>query len=295
MLVGQTFVDEMIEDTGIGSPIYMSKVLGEFPEDASDGVVMASSLAKCRVAREPVETTDHAVDVALGVDVGGSEQGDKTVIRERWGMKAGRVWRCQSGESEIVADFIFAAIVESGAAKVKIDSVGIGWGVAGHLRRMIEEAKLEVQIIKVNVGAAASRPERFPRLRDEIWWEVGRVHCEKQTWDLSEIDDRTAADLLAPKWKPNPRGQIEVEKKADTKKRLGRSPDDGDALLLAFYAGRRVGMIFGDDEEVPTELPDGTPILPVFGRYAGDTSSGMEYDEDDDRSENGKVAVSPFA
>ena len=299
MLVGQTFIDEMIADTGLGSPIYVSKVLGEFPEDASDGVVMASSLARCRVADQE-HPAEQLVPVELGVDVGGSETGDKTVIRERIGCKAGRVWRMQSGESEKVADFILAAIVESGAAKVKVDSVGIGWGVAGHLRRMGEEGKHAAQIVKVNVGSASTNPVRFPRLRDEIWWEVGRKHSEFGTWDLADIDDKTAADLLAPKWKPNARGQIEVEKKDETKKRLGRSPDDGDALLLAFYGGWPGGPVFEDDETPEDvtkrllaearergEVPE---PLPVLGAYAGDTSTGLNPDQED----NGKLAASPF-
>jgi hypothetical protein len=147
------------------------------------------------------------------------------------------VWRCQSEDSAVVADTVLAAIVESEADAVKIDSVGIGWGVAGHLNRMKREGKHSATIIKVNVGAASSRPDRFPRLRDEIWWEIGHNLTEQGGWDLAEIDDKTAADLTEPKWKPDPRGRVQVEPKVDTKKRLGRSPDDADALLLAFYAG----------------------------------------------------------
>lgn len=243
MLVGQTYVDEMAEDVGVGSPIYTSKVLGEFPEDSTDGVVLASSVAQCRIAKDL--TPDQLEPVELGVDVGGSENGDWTVIRERRGMKAGRTWRCQSSESEIVAEAIRAAIVESEATAVKIDSIGIGWGVAGHLTSMASDGKHEAAIVKVNVGAAAADPKRFPKLRDEIWWEVGRGHSEAGTWDLSEVDDRTASDLLAPKWAPNTRGQIKVEPKDETRKRIGRSPDDGDALLLAFYVaplGKRARM-----------------------------------------------------
>lgn len=300
MLVGQTFVDEMAQDTGVGSPIYVSKVLGEFPEDASDGVVMASSLARCRTPDQE-HPDEQLLPVELGIDVGGSDAGDKTVIRERLGCKAGRVWRYQSGESELVADEILARIIESGATKVKIDSIGIGWGVAGHLRRMGDEGKHSAQIVKVNVGSAAQNPVRFPSLRAEIWWEVARIHSERGTWDLSEIDNKTAADLLAPKWKPNTRGQIEVEKKDDTKKRLGRSPDDGDALLLAFYGGWPGGPVFEDDADPETiakrrlqearergDVPDVQPMVGPFA--AGDTSTGLKPDQE----ANGKLAPSPF-
>jgi len=42
-------------------------------------------------------------------------------------------------------------------------------------------------------------------------------------------------DLLAPKWRVLPGGRIQVEKKDDIIKRLGRSPDRGDAVVMAFW------------------------------------------------------------
>jgi hypothetical protein len=39
---------------------------------------------------------------------------------------------------------------------------------------------------------------------------------------------------MAPTWKPNPAGQRVVEEKLKTKEKIGRSPDDMDALNLAY-------------------------------------------------------------
>lgn len=236
LLISQVYLDELAKDVGVGSSIWQSKVEGEFPEDAEDSVVRASALAKCRLG-DQVHDDEQLLPVQLGVDVGGSEKGDHTVIRERRGVVAGKVWRFQSSDSNVVAKKIRDAIVESGASQVKIDSIGIGWGVAGHLNAMREAGEHQATIVKVNVGSSPQRGERFPKLRDEIWWEVGRQLCERGGWDLSAIDDRTAADLLGPKWSPDPQGRIKVEPKDKTRERLGRSPDDGDALLLAFYGG----------------------------------------------------------
>ena len=80
-------------------------------------------------------------------------------------------------------------------------------------------------------------------MRDQIWWEIGRELSEHKAWDLSGIDDDTIAQLTAPKYKLDSRGRVKVEPKADTRERLGRSPDDADALLLAYY-------------EPPVDLPD---------------------------------------
>jgi hypothetical protein len=54
-------------------------------------------------------------------------------------------------------------------------------------------------------------------------------------WNLNKIDDQTAADLAAPRYFIANGGRIQVEKKDEVKKRIGRSPDDADGLLLAFY------------------------------------------------------------
>jgi hypothetical protein len=43
------------------------------------------------------------------------------------------------------------------------------------------------------------------------------------------------SQLTAPKYHLDSSGRIVVESKDDTRKRINRSPDDADALLLAFY------------------------------------------------------------
>lgn len=244
-LVGHAYVDETLKDCGgdVGNPIYRSKVLGEFTEDYAAGVVQASKLAACRREGQ-VWAPEDLLPVELGVDIGGSDDGDATVIRERRGRVAGRVWRVHSSESEVVAAEIKARIIETGAVTVKIDSIGIGWGVAGHLEEKRRSGEHQANIVKVNVGQAPQDSKRFPKLRDELWWVVGRGLTEVGGWDLSAIDDRTATDLAAPQWAPNASGQIKVEPKDETRKRLGRSPDDADALLLAFFMGSGQGAAF---------------------------------------------------
>ncbi len=48
-------------------------------------------------------------------------------------------------------------------------------------------------------------------------------------------DPRLEAELIAPHYGITPKGQMLVEKKAETKKRIGRSPDRADSALLAIY------------------------------------------------------------
>jgi hypothetical protein len=135
------------------------------------------------------------------------------------------------------AEMVFEQARKHKVTRIKVDSIGIGKGVADRLVRMIDEAGLKIEVLGVNVAERSDDPKRYPRLRDQMWWEIGREYSEDQVWDLSLIDDDAAAQLCSPKYQLR-NGRVDVEPKSETRKRLGSSPDQADAILLAFYAGR---------------------------------------------------------
>lgn len=234
-LAEQLLSPEWVEDKkkrwGEESPLYISKVRGLFPEDAEDGVVPLSWVKRCQ-NQEPKTVPDEKVQ--LGVDVGAG--GDFTSIREVRGKRAARVWRDHSKDPQAVVGKVVEVIRETGATSVKVDVIGIGWGIVGWLKEKRAEGVFEAEIVGVNVGEASTDPTRFPRLRDQIWWEIGRELSETGGWDLSDLDDDTVAQLIAPKYSLDASGRVKVERKDETRKRLGRSPDDADALLLAYVS-----------------------------------------------------------
>lgn len=236
-LISAEWVEEKRGEWGEDNPIYISKVLGQFPKDAPNQVVRTSDVARCRIDPETPYQPQQLTPVELGVDVAGG--GDETVIRERRGVVAGREWRDHTDRPERIAPLVVHAIKETGATAVKVDSIGVGFGVIGELRN--HPALRGVHVDAVNVAEKASQPDKFMNLRAELWWEVGRGLSERQGWDLSGMDnaDVTVAQLLEPRWDVDPQGRIRVEKKEEIIARLGRSPDNADALLLAFYSASR--------------------------------------------------------
>lgn len=242
VLLDPEWVEDKRKTWGETDPRWISKVEAEFPEDAEDGVVPASWAARCQ--REEEHPAEDLVPVELGIDIGAG--GDLTVIQERRGVVAGRTWTENSRDPEIVTGKCMAAIRSIMGHKkrpeklrVKIDVIGWGWGVMGSMRTEIRrdsDLNGRVEVIPVNVGEASSDKKRFVRLRDEVWW-MARELSESGTWDLSSVPDETISQLIAPKWALDASGKIKVEKKDDTKERLGSSPDYADALILAFYAG----------------------------------------------------------
>ena len=51
-------------------------------------------------------------------------------------------------------------------------------------------------------------------------------------------DASVKADLAAPRWELTARG-IKIEDKNDIRKRLGRSPDEGDAIVMCLSEGAK--------------------------------------------------------
>lgn len=252
MLLSAGWVADKARAWGVGTPIWTAKVRGEFPEDAEDVVVPLSWARKSQAERD--HPPSHLAWVELGVDCGAG--GDESVIIERTGVKAGRVWQSRHRDPERLQGEIMHAIRETGARRVKIDAIGIGWAICGWVAAQCRDQDIPCQVVPVNVGTASWDPTRFPKLRDQLWWELGRELSEAATWDLSGLDDAVADDVIAqltaPKYMFDAAGRVKIEKKDETKERLGRSPDHADALLLAFYIppGDAEDDVVEDDTDV---------------------------------------------
>lgn len=92
----------------------------------------------------------------------------------------------------------------------------------------------------INSSSRAVQEEHFPNKRTELWFAASGRAGEGRI-DMSRLSEASRnllrAQAMSPTWKVDAQGRRVVEPKADTKKRLGRSPDDMDALNLAYYGG----------------------------------------------------------
>lgn len=251
-LVGPTWIEERRNEWGEDSPMWLSKVEAQFVRDMKMAVVPYSWAMNCARREDDVVDSDDDL-VELGCDVGAG--GDESVIIERRGNRVGRIWASQHEDSELLAGDLMYAIRETGASSIKIDGIGVGWGVAGFLRNLIEQHDLECVVHVVDVRNSSSEPHKYANLRSEIWWEIGREMCRTQGWDLTDLlrnedaelqkrGEQTINEMCEPKYKNDTAGRIRVEPKEDTIKRLKRSPDHADALLLAFYTPPETGLMY---------------------------------------------------
>lgn len=227
-LISPDWVESRRDDWGEESALFQAKVLGQFPTGDHDPwrIMPETVAAKCRYV-EP--EGDERIG---GLDIGGG--GDRTVLVERVGNATGRKHALQSDDPMKSVDEIAAVIRDWGLSSVNVDITGIGWGVGGALRRELAEDLVDVNGVHF---ASKSRRKDCLNKRAELWWH-GRKLTRSGAWSLSSLDDDDIAELTGPRYELHKTSKkIKVEDKDEVKKRLGRSPDVADAILLAFHDG----------------------------------------------------------
>lgn len=237
MLTGSLWVEERRAKWTEASPLWIARVLGRFPTDATDGVVPYSFVARCRVL-EPTGATEPR---HLGVDPARDGE-DQAVAWLRVGNRAVRKWSWPYTPDPLrLAELVKAIIVEHDVDVVKIDADGLGWGMSGILDKMHQDGEHEARSIPVYGSKNDIAPAKFKNNRAAIWW-AARERSRLGEWDLGALDDDDVAELTATRYFVNPSGKTQIEKKEETKKRIGKSPDSADALNLAFHEVSFVGV-----------------------------------------------------
>ena len=112
--------------------------------------------------------------------------------------------------------------------RIFVDVIGVGAGVVDRLR----ELGLGNIVVAVNSSERAIDDRHYHNKRTEMWGEL-REWLKDEPVQIPD-EDRIAADLGACSYKFDSNGRWQLEKKEDMKKRLLRSPDDGDAIALTF-------------------------------------------------------------
>lgn len=251
LLVSRTWVEEKRKSWGEESPIWTSKVRGDFPDQASDSLVPLSAInaAKARFNEEAFAAVQDGPH-DLGIDV--ARMGDdSSVFYRRKGYQAKKVHSHKKRDlMELVGQVVRICALEK-PKRIKIDDVGMGGGVTDRLREIqASSASLDpnlngarialmgVQIVPINVGegpASSTGEERFGKLRDELNWGIRKLFVEEGGKIAVDDNDDLLSQATQIKYKVESTGEIKIEKKADMKKRTkGKSPDDWDALVLAF-------------------------------------------------------------
>lgn len=177
---------------------------------------------------------------ALGVDVahGGA---DNTVIAPIWGNWFGPMTIIPGGETPN-GDEVAKAVddIWDKSAPIGVDAIGYG---ASACDTMVNWG---MKPMPINFGAASSRLDKTHRFqffnqRAEFYFALADALNPDSGEELCLPDSRTLrADLAAQRYKIV-KGKIQLVEKEKIREKLGRSPDEGDALILAWRAAQRLG------------------------------------------------------
>jgi hypothetical protein len=229
-LITPEWVADKFKRWGKNHPAYQARVLGNFPEQGENNVI---PLAWIEAAMARWEDTEGCGSTVLGVDVARFGQ-DLSAIAPRKGSKVFPLRIFAGKDTQEMAGECIRAQRETGADQINVDVIGLGAGVVDALHAA------SAPVVAVNVAESSlvlddTGNKVFANLRAELWWALRGALDPKNLEPLAlPSDDDLLGDLAAPTYKLNAKGAIQIEPKGDTKKRLGRSPDRGDAVILTF-------------------------------------------------------------
>lgn len=226
-MTNKTLIKQWVADYGEDSDFVRVRVRGMFPR-ASDLQLIPTDWVAEAMRREAVYTASDALICGIDIARGGS---DNNVIRFRRGLDARTIKPIKIPGSETRDTTVFIAKVctivqEHKPDAVFVDSTGVGGPVADQLRRLMPG----VTIIDINFASAAP-DNHYTNIRTFMWWKMREAI---RAGLAIEDDPALERELTSPEYGHNERDQLALEKKKDIKKRLGISPDDGDALALTF-------------------------------------------------------------
>ena len=256
-LVTPDWVAGRYQRWGPTSPMYLSRVLGEFPQSATDALI---PLAWVERAQARYESERDEAPSGMSVLAGDIARfgADESVAVHRRGHRADIIWTSTLEDTMQTAGRFAASMRKIGPDVTVLDEIGIGAGVVDRLQ--------EQRIGKVrglNSGTAPRDTEQYANARAEWWWGLRELF---EAGDIAILpDEELAAQLTSIKYKFQSNGKLIIESKDDMKKRGMSSPDRADTLMLAFAASMPSGEIIrpGTAKRVrqpwelwPTDDPD---------------------------------------
>lgn len=176
--------------------------------------------------------------IVLGVDVAaGGDAQTVVAVRVGWSITDLHCWR--EGDTTETVKRIASIARTRLAYLIIIDATGVGAGPFDQLRAQ------GLPVMPFNGAETAgdatdsSGAIRFANKRAHAWWHMRELlHPMNPNPIALPNDPELVRDLIAPHYKTEGMGgRLSVERKTEIVKRIGRSPDKGDAVVMSFYDG----------------------------------------------------------
>jgi hypothetical protein len=202
--------------------------------------VIPAAWVQAAMARWTPEPPPKELLTAIGVDVARGGR-NSTVLAKRhgpWFDQLVKVPGAETPDGPTAAALVLAH--HSGSATVNVDVIGVG----GSVYDVLKDGR-GLDVVPVNNAEASDLRDksgkfRLVNVRAASYWSLREALDPTSGQALALPPDRELlADLTAPRWKVTASG-ILIEAKEDIIRRIGRSPDCGDAVVLAHWVGGAV-------------------------------------------------------
>jgi hypothetical protein len=203
----------------------MTRVRGLFPVQSALQFIptdLVENAMEREIVRQPNDPLVLGVDVARFGD-------DDSVIFPRRGLDARSIPPIvlHDVSTDKLEDAILQFCLEHHVEVIFIDGGGVGGAVCDHL---LNRHNLPVEDIQFGSRPSRGDQIKYAQKRSEMWGAMRDALKYLAIPNSAELRDQ----LIAPEFDYNLRGELQLEKKSDMKKRGLQSPDQADALALTF-------------------------------------------------------------
>jgi len=225
-LVKTEWVDRYRDKYGEDSDPWRINVLG-VPPNSSEDTLIPRAWVEDAVTR-PIEASD-ADPLIYTVDVGAG--GDPSILMKFLGRTIIEIKRYNTKDTIELAEKVSIEMYKDNPDAVAVDVIGLGNGVYNTLRRR------HSKVFPVDVSRTARNPDRFRRVRDELWW---RTRESFEHGNIKILDDPELKDELCVLKYDDSSGVVIIESKKSLKKRSEHSPDMGDCVMMFHFFENRI-------------------------------------------------------
>lgn len=237
-LVNRKWIEERAEEWGTSSPMYVARVLGDFPIESEETLIPLSWLDAA--VKRYLEKNNKDILISehtyIGVDIArfGS---DKSVCCSYQPNKVLPLKKLQGKDTVAVQRMVNQEALAAGhkLVQITVDDTGVGGGVTDQLRAQM------MPVIGVNFNQKAQNRRFFRNARCEIMWNA------REVFRAGEIaippDDELINQLASIKYSMDQKTNfIEIESKDEMRDRGLKSPDCAWALALAIWGAKRMKL-----------------------------------------------------
>ncbi len=227
------WMQSILEIKGETSASYQIRVLGEFPDEADDTLIPLKHIENA--VERWFEDIDQQ-DPVMGLDVARFGDDQTVAIVRRGNSVVDLSFHRKSDLMHTTGKTLELARNHT-VKTINVDEVGLGSAVVDRINELKRSKEVSgIRAVGVNGGSKSQDTEKFLNLRTQMFDGL------RQRFADGEIsipnDPELISQLASITYIYNSRGQLQIETKQQIRDSGRQSPDNADALALAFHTTR---------------------------------------------------------